>query len=289
METYKYTYEDWLKGEIHNEDLEDLVKQKYLGEDDLKRVRSDQEFAYSNHIAMHLQMMKIAFYQRYEHSFAKEELLNQQVKAAEEDLQSFKDSNPVVYWEAINGIDNRYRLTPPFIPHYLINSSFIDELEEILPTHISYYTKSNFYRWLKWLKEDGKEDTEPSFQAFSEEFRKGFERSRQRLDRFRKLDSERADKYVKELFNLPFIKERVVGLMTEQAVKTLSVITHEQPNSNENSKGELVSYIWQDDHKEELPKLYKLMKDKYLHKHTTLKQFKAAFTAKPIENLVPVK
>lgn len=238
---------------------------------------------------MHLQLMKLAFYRRYEHSFAKEDLLSQQLKAVEEALKNFKADNPMLYWEAINGIDNRYKLTPPFIPFYLMASPLIDEFEEIMPTHISYYTKSNFFRWLKWLKEDGKNDTEPSFDGFSEEARNELDKINQRFERLKQLDSKRMDDYIQDLYNLPFVKERVTKLMAEQAVSTLSNYSNEQPSYNESSKGEFISYVWQDDHKEELPKLYKLMKDKYLHKNTTLKQFKAVFTGKTTENFTPIK
>ncbi|WP_162427845.1 hypothetical protein [Pontibacter pudoricolor] len=281
MEIYRYSFEDWLKGEIHNEDLEGLVENKQLDKEDLKKIRSDQEIAYSIYIAMHLQMMKVAFYQRYEYSFAKEDLLNQQLKNAEEDLQNFKVNNPVLYWEAINGIDNRYKLTPPFIPFYLMCSPFIDELEEIVPTHITYYTKSNFYRWLNWLKEDGKSDTEPSFEVSNEDFKKQVERSQKRLDRLLELDSKSAKEYAQEFFQLSFIKERVVKLMTEQATDTLDKSAFKQQGSN--TPKEKLSYTWLSKSDTDLIELHQhLINAKLIDPATTLEQFKAVFRAQPL-------
>lgn len=284
MGTYRYNYEDWVKGEVDIDSLEELVKAKHLSEDDWRRIRTEQEVGYSYYIALKVMLMKIAFYNRYESSFAKEELLNQQLKGAERDVQRFKEEHPKMYFEAINGIDKRFDLTPAFILNYVFNPELIDELEQIIPTHTTFYIKSTFLKWLKWLKAEGPQDEEPSFEIPDQELR---EEVKLKAEELSKVDSEVTWGFMVDKLG---IKERLINQMAEQMRSTLDLTT-DSPNvpASKPPKSEPISYLWQDDPKDELPKLYRLMKGKFLHKDCTLKQFKSVFSGKPLNDIDPLK
>ncbi len=67
---------------------------------------------------------------------------------------------------------------------------------------------------------------------------------------------------------------------------------HKQPNEPKQQSKILKSYIWKGNAKNELPELYRLMKDNYklIAPETTYGQFTAVFTGQSIdENLKPIK
>ncbi|MBK8622689.1 MAG: hypothetical protein IPN79_13270 [Saprospiraceae bacterium] len=80
------------------------------------------------------------------------------------------------------------------------------------------------------------------------------------------------------------------GLYLKNLIESFYQKKEEKPKPKQNKK--LTSYKWQNNPNEELPELYKLMKDTYklIDPETNLKQFTAIFTGQPIdENLKPIK
>lgn len=163
MQDYKYTYQDWVNGELENSVV--FFHENLISKDDYQKILIEQSTAYSAFLDRRLQFLKKAFRYDYDRVFVKRDFIKQELNKLKDWLDSAKGvysselAQTKVYFS-----DGRQRLTKKDVKLYLSsNESFeelIQELYNPFDIHIDesnfqtfYILRHNFYYWLLWFKE----------------------------------------------------------------------------------------------------------------------------------------
>lgn len=161
MQEYRYTYQEWLKGEIAPTNLDELLYAGALDDSDYIIIQEDQEEAHIENVKRQFDWKVAFFLDEYDSSLLKQDLIDNEIAKAIEVINNYKTHYPSIYEDVLRGNDGRYTLSVQDV--WLIHNHY----EGVLPNKGSYleliiYIK--FKEWLIWLKKrDFKENAFPEF------------------------------------------------------------------------------------------------------------------------------
>lgn len=254
MQKVKYTYQDWVEGNIKFSKYGgiSLFNRSYLlhelSSEDTDRIAIEQNQAFLHYLSTAFEALKRTFISEYNYSVLKDEFLNYNLSGFKRILDTIRTEHEIIVTQAFHsGFDGRFELTKSEVDTFLSTKvdseemeifawGFLGDVEDVgfefdkeEQAPLMYILRSNFYSWLVWFKKQQElKNIEPSL----------------------KVDSAKLPKGIEDII----------------------------------SKGQ-VSYTWLGK-SDELPELYQRLIDKQLiDPDTTEEQFKAVFEAKPLQKI----
>jgi hypothetical protein len=259
MAKYKYTYQDWVDGNVKFIKYglilfgKEVPTYKTASEDSV-RISTEQNRAFLHILNLAFESIKRYFIQDYNDSVSKDEFIDYNIRGHKLIMDAVRSEHEDIATDSLfPGFDGRFELTKSEVDNYLSLKADSDDIEIlgcefiISPTYTGiefehkekapffFILRSNIYNWLIWFKRQQElKNLEPSLN----------------------MNPDRMPRGIADLFD---------------------------------KAKEQKSYTWigNDD---ELPKLYNLLlENKLIHPDTTEEQFEAVFTAKPLGGIVPIR
>ncbi|GAA4434252.1 hypothetical protein GCM10023188_24980 [Pontibacter saemangeumensis] len=247
MKEYKHTYQDWVDGNIEPFNFFRLLLSKEMSGEDLGRIGAEQNKAFLHYVDTTFEALKHLFLDEYNNSLLKEELLDDKISGFKLMLDTIRSEHELIVTKALNpGDEGRYELTKSEVDTYLSVTADSRSIEIFV------------HHFMTDIEDAGIEFEEEEKAPFRYILRSNF-------------------------YNwLVWFKGQQKSKNNEPNLKiNPSVMPKEIANLIGNNK----SYTWlgNDD---ELPKLYKLLKEnKLIHTSTTEENFKAVFEAKALQEI----
>lgn len=253
MQEYKYTYQDWVDGRIEPFRYFGLLFGKEMSGENLERIATEQHRSFLYYIDTAFEALKSFFIDKYSDSLLKDEFLDEYISSYKLILETIKSEHGNIVTRAIDPVhDGRFELTKGEVDTYL--SATVDGSQ--MEVFVFYFTTDIYDAGIEFEKEEKapfKYILRSNFYNWLIWF-KGQQESKN-IEPSLKIDSDKLPK-------------GIVNQIGKQ----------------------LVSYTWLGKPDAELPVLYQRLIDKKLiHPDTTLEQFNAVFTAKPLKTIVPIK
>jgi hypothetical protein len=167
---YKYTYQDWLLGNMPSDDIVELCLGKFeLSLEDYRRIIVKQNGAFQKRIIDYYELLKASFKDEYDVSLVKRDYLDFAIEQIEQELQYIKLEHYDVYKNTVMGFDGRWKLTASQVEKFnafsyenLSELEYYDYKSEIENQHdltpFIYILKSNYLTWLYWFKADQEQE-----------------------------------------------------------------------------------------------------------------------------------
>ncbi|GHA68740.1 hypothetical protein [Pontibacter akesuensis] len=164
MQEFKYTYQDWVDGELDKLDIFRLLRDDELSSKDFRRISLEQSKAYTKLLYNAFETLKLEFASRYKSSFLKSKWLELHIELWAENLSSLEEQYPdIAKTVATSSTDGRYTLTKQQVDQFdyceindslmkSISFNLVIESYDDMP-NIYYIIAANYYNWLLWYKE----------------------------------------------------------------------------------------------------------------------------------------
>lgn len=179
MNTYKYTYQDWVEGKItlDSGELDRLGRNRELSTDDIHTIGDKQREAYEQYLYWELNFAAYDFLSRYQESLVPDYTLEDEASRTKEQVESFKSEYPTIYRDVLSGQDGRHKLTYQQVVN-CTNGSL--EQTSCTDKHTGLIIKLIYLEWLLWIEKADKKGLKNDFKTFV----------RERKEKYKGLDYE---------------------------------------------------------------------------------------------------